>query len=106
MGTDYTSIWEEANWCQVDLYDQVQVNWRDRSLQARLVVKGCKQKTGIDYFEVFAPVARLDTLRMITSIAANNSYKIYQMDVTSAFLNGSLEEEVYVEQLASYVKKG
>lgn len=58
--------------------------------KARLVVKGYKQKPGIDYFEVFAPVARLDTVRLIISLAAQNSWKIYQMDVKSAFLNGVL----------------
>jgi len=74
--------------------------------KARLVAKGYKQKPGIDYFEVFAPVARLDTVRMIISLAAQNSWKIFQMDVKSAFLNGVLEEEVYVEQPLGYVKKG
>ena len=71
--------------------------------KARLVAKGYKQKPGIDYFEVFAPVARLDTIRMIISLSAQNKWKIYQMDVKSSFLNGTLEEEVYVEQLADYV---
>nr|XP_009775305.1 PREDICTED: uncharacterized protein LOC104225243 [Nicotiana sylvestris] len=66
-------------------------------LKARLVVKGYKQKAGIDYFEVFAPVARLDTVHMIISLSANNCWKIFQMDVKSAFLNGVLEEEAYVE---------
>ncbi|XLT27854.1 hypothetical protein HN873_059146, partial [Arachis hypogaea] len=70
--------------------------------KARLVAKGYKQKTGIDYFEVFAPVARLDTICMIISLSAQNKWKIHQMDVKSAFLNGTLEEEVYVEQPAGY----
>ncbi|XP_072076479.1 uncharacterized protein [Arachis hypogaea] len=70
--------------------------------KARLVAKGYKQKPGIDYFEVFAPVARLDTIRMIISLSRQNKWKIHQMDVKSAFLNGTLEEEVYVEQPAGY----
>lgn len=69
------------------------------------MAKGYKQKPGIDYLEVFAPVARLDTVRLIVSLAAQNSWKIFQMDVKSAFLNGTLEEEVYVEQPAGYVKE-
>lgn len=75
-------------------------------LKARLVVKGYKQQAGIDYLEVFAPVARLDTVRMIVTLAAQNRWKIYQMDVKSAFLNGVLEEEVYVEKPAGYIKRG
>lgn len=75
-------------------------------LKARLIVKGYKQKPGIDYFEVFAPVARMDTIQMIVALAAQNHWKIYQMDVKSAFLNGFLDEEVYVEQPPGYVRKG
>ena len=74
--------------------------------KARLVAKGYKQKPGIDYFEVFAPVAKLDIIRMIISLSAQNKWKIYQMDVKSAFLNGTLEEEVYVEQPTGYVIPG
>ena len=60
----------------------------------------------MDYDEVFAPVARIDTVRLLTALAAQNQWKIYQMNVKSAFLNGYLEEEVYIEQLLRYVKTG
>jgi hypothetical protein len=66
--------------------------------KARLVAKGYKQRKGIDYGEVFAPVARLETIRLMISLAAQYRWKIYQLDVKSAFLNGFLEEEIYVEQ--------
>nr|GEU81061.1 retrovirus-related Pol polyprotein from transposon TNT 1-94 [Tanacetum cinerariifolium] len=74
--------------------------------KARLVAKSYNQKRGIDYEEVFSPVARLETIRMIIAIAAQYRWKIHQMDVKSAFLNGLLEEEVYVEQPKGYVAKG
>eukprot|EP00253_Pinus_taeda_P036699 PITA_36699 len=74
--------------------------------KARLVVKGYKQQYGRDYEETFAPVARMKTVRAVLSIAAQNKWKVYQMDVKSAFLNGVLKEEVYVEKPLGYEKKG
>ena len=65
---------------------------RIERFKARVVAKGYKQKYGVDYKEVFAPVARLDTMRMLISLAAHHSWKIYQLDVKSAFLNCILEE--------------
>ena len=55
--------------------------------KARLVVKGYNQRTGINYDEVFALVARLETIRLIISLEAQNNWRIHQMDVKSAFLN-------------------
>ncbi|KAJ1691007.1 hypothetical protein LUZ63_015162 [Rhynchospora breviuscula] len=74
--------------------------------KARLVAKGYRQKAGIDYDEVFAPVARMETIRLLISLAAQFKWSIYQMDVKSAFLNGVLEEEVFVEQPSRYMKAG
>jgi hypothetical protein len=74
--------------------------------KARLVTKGFLQKEGIDYTEIFAPVARLETVRLVVSVAYQFSWPIVQLDVKSAFLNGSLEEEVYVEQPQGFRVKG
>jgi hypothetical protein len=74
--------------------------------KARLVAKGYSQQHGIDYTEVFAPVARLDTIRLVIALAAQNQWNIYQLDVKSAFLHGELHEEVFIEQPQGYVHKG
>lgn len=74
--------------------------------KARLVFKGYKQQYGRDYEETFAPVTRMETVSAVLSIAAQNKWKVYQMDVKSAFLNGVLMEEVYIEQPLGHEKKG
>ncbi|KAG8486732.1 hypothetical protein CXB51_020279 [Gossypium anomalum] len=75
-------------------------------LKARLVVKGFSQKYGLDYLETFAPVARLDTIRLLVALAAQMQWKIHQLDVKSAFLNGFLEEEIYIDQPQGFVVTG
>ena len=71
--------------------------------KARLVAKGYSQQEGIDYDETYAPVARLEAIRIFLAYAAHMKFKVFQMDVKSAFLNGELEEEVYVEQPPGFV---
>ena len=66
--------------------------------KARLVSQGYTQKEGIDYDEVFAPVARLEAIRIFLAYATSLKFTVYQMDVKSAFLYGKLDEEVYVNQ--------
>ena len=65
--------------------------------KARLVAQGYCQEEGIDYEETFVPVARLKTSRMLLAFASYKNFILYQMDVKSAFLNGYILEEVYVE---------
>ena len=66
--------------------------------KARLVAKGFKQIHGIDYDETYSPVAMFKSIRIILAIAAFHDYEIWQMDVKTAFLNGNLEEDVYMTQ--------
>ncbi|KAK6138711.1 hypothetical protein DH2020_027543 [Rehmannia glutinosa] len=73
--------------------------------KARLVAKGYCQKEGIYFDETFAPVAILEAIRMFLAYAAHKNFTVYQMDVKSAFLNGLLEEEVYVEQPPGFEQK-
>jgi transposase InsO family protein len=74
--------------------------------KARLVAKGYVQQQGIDFEEVFAPVARLETIRMIIALAVQEGWLLHHMDVKSAFLNGELKEEVYVTQPPGFEEKG
>ena len=66
--------------------------------KARLVAKGYNQEEGIDFDETFAPFARLEAIRILLAFASYIGIKLFQMDVKCAFLNGFLQEEVYVEQ--------
>ena len=66
--------------------------------KARLVAQGYTQIDGLDFGETYAPVARLESIRILLAYAAHHDFKLYQMDVKSAFLNGPLSELVYVEQ--------
>jgi hypothetical protein len=66
--------------------------------KARLVAKGYSQVEGLDFSETYAPVARLESIRILLTYATYHGFKLYQMDVKSAFLNGPIKEEVYVEQ--------
>ncbi|KAK0570386.1 hypothetical protein LWI29_000343 [Acer saccharum] len=71
--------------------------------KARLVAQGYSQIEGIDFEETFAPVARLESIRLLLSISCVHKFKLHQMDVNSAFLNGFLQEEVFVEQPKGFV---
>ncbi|GJW46538.1 putative ribonuclease H-like domain-containing protein [Tanacetum coccineum] len=71
--------------------------------KARLVAQGFRQEEGIDYDEVFAPVARIEAIRLFLAFASYMGFTVYQMDVKSAFLYGTIEEEVYVHQPLGFV---
>jgi hypothetical protein len=119
MNEEIESIKKNDTWDLVDLPKEkecIGVKWVYKTkykangevekYKARLVAKVFAQEYGVDYNEKFALVARLDTIRMVLAIAAQHNWKVYQMDVKSFFLNGYLEEEVYVKKPPRYEVKG
>lgn len=74
--------------------------------KARLVAKGYIQKYGVDYKDMFAPVTRMETVRLLLALTAHNEWEVHHLDVKSAFLNGVLLEEVYVSQPRGFRKEG
>ena len=66
--------------------------------KARLVAQRYNQEEGIDFIETFAPVARIEVIRLLLAFACHMNFKLFQMDVKSAFFNGFIQEKVYVEQ--------
>ena len=74
--------------------------------KARLVVKEYKQREGLDYFDTYSPVTIITSIRMLIAIAAVYKLEIHQMDVKTAFLNGDLEEEIYLEQPEGFIVPG
>jgi hypothetical protein len=115
MESEIESIKENNTWELTDLPHGVRpigVKWifktkyneagKIEKHKARLVAKGYAQRQGVDYSEVFAPVARWDTIRTILSLAASKQWCVFQLDVKSAFLHGDLVEDVYVSQPLGY----
>lgn len=78
----------------------------DKRYKGRVVAKGYSQKEGIDYHEVFSPVVKHTSIRIMLSIVVNRDYELEQMDVKTAFLHGSLEERIFMEQPEGFIKKG
>jgi hypothetical protein len=82
-------------WVLCNKQDELEVVTRNKSL---LMAKGYSQVKGLNFDETFAPIARLESICILLAYATHHDFKFYQMDVRSAFLNGSIKEEVYVEQ--------
>ena len=109
-------MYENKVWTLVDLPDDRQAidnKWIFKKktdtdgnvtiYKARLVAKGFRQVQGVDYDETFSPVAMLKSVRIMLAITAFYDYEIWQMDVKTAFLNGFLEEELYMMQPEGFV---
>jgi transposase InsO family protein len=119
MDEEMTSITENNTWEMTTLprgHKAIGLKWvfkvkRDAAgnllkHKARLVAKGYAQRQGVDFEEVFAPVARMETVRLLLALAAHSGWEVHHMDVKSAFLNGVLSEEVYVSQPPGYIADG
>jgi hypothetical protein len=74
--------------------------------KARLVFKSYSQKEGEDFFDTYSPMARLTIIRVLLSLVASHGLLVHQMDVTTTFLNGELDEEIYMEHLVGFVANG
>jgi hypothetical protein len=119
MMEELESIKENKTWTLVDLprgHCLIGVKWifklkRDEhgdviKHKSRLVAKGYVQRQGVDFEEVFAPVARMESVRVMLCFASHINWTIHHMDVKSAFLNGDLAEEVYVTQPPGFINEG
>jgi hypothetical protein len=119
MDEEIKCIENNQTWNLVDVHedtDVISVKWIYKTKQdadgnvqkhkLRLVAIGFTQQRGIDFNGTFAPVAHMETVRTLLAIVVKNKWSVYQMDVKSTFLNGHLEEEVYVEQPQGYEVPG
>ena len=70
------------------------------------MAKGYTQKEGEDFFDTYSPIARLTTIRVLLALAASHGFLVHQMDVKIAFLNGELEEKIYMDQSDGFVANG
>lgn len=92
--------------CKWIFKKKIKVDGTIDKFKARLVAKGFTQKECIDYFDTYAPVARISTIRVLIALATIHKLEIHQMDVKTAFLNGDMEEEIYMEQPEVFVVPG
>ena len=82
----------------MDIQEKLKPDGTIDKYKARLVAKGYTQKEGEDFFDTYSSVARLTTIRALISLAASYGLIIHQMDVKTTFLNGELDEEIYMDQ--------
>nr|KAJ0211099.1 hypothetical protein LSAT_V11C400217220 [Lactuca sativa] len=92
--------------CKWILKRKMKVDGTIDKYKARLVIQGFRQKEDIDFFDTYAPVARISTIRLLLALAAIHNLVIHQMDVKTAFLNGDLDVEIYMKQPEGFVMPG
>jgi len=119
MNEEYAALMENKTWDLETLPPgarKLPVKWifkrkRDAAgnierYKARLVVLGCRQREGIDYNEIYAPVGKHATVRTLLAVVAAKDLELHQLDVANAFLNGQLEEDVWMDQVPGYKVEG
>ena len=119
MKSELESMYSNNVWTLVDLPQGVKpigckwvykrkkgVNEKVETYKARLVAKGYSQKSGFDYEEAFSPVAMMKYIKILLSIAAYYDYEIWKIDVKTSFLNGYLEENIYMMQPDGFITEG
>ncbi|KAK3022258.1 hypothetical protein RJ639_047808 [Escallonia herrerae] len=119
INEEIDSMMKNGTWNMVDLppgskpigckwifKKKLRVNGLIENFKATLVTKGFFQKEGVDYFDNYAQVGRIATIRVLIALASIHKLVIHQMDVKPAFLNGELEEEVYMQQQEGFVVRG
>lgn len=119
MKSEYNSLINNKTWILCDLPNErkpigckwlfkikTNQNGEIERFKARLVAKGYSQKFGIDYDEIFAPVVRQSTFRILLSIATKFNLKVKQYDIETAFLNGTVQEDIYMIQPEPFISKG
>nr|KAJ0220468.1 hypothetical protein LSAT_V11C200058650 [Lactuca sativa] len=92
--------------CKWTLKRKMKVDGTIDKYKAKLVIQGFRQKEGIDFFDTYAPVARISTIRLLLALVAIDNLVIHQMDVKTTFLNGDLDEEIYMKQPEGFVMPG
>jgi len=90
--------------CRMILNNKYKPDGSIERRKARLVAKGYSQRPGVDFRETFAPVARMSSIRMISALAVQHRMEMHQLDVTTAYLNGTVDEEIYME-IPEFLKK-
>ena len=103
---DILPVTQQPIGCKWIYKRKIRSDGKVETFKARLVAKGYTQKEGIDYEETFSPVAMLKSIRILLVVAASLDYEIWQMDVKTAFLNGSLEEDIYMQQPEGFIARG
>jgi hypothetical protein len=96
----------QAYWLQMGVQEKLRPDGTVERYKARLVTKGYTQKEGEYFFDTYSLVVRLTTIRVLLSRTASFGHTIHQMDVKTTFLNGELEEEIYIDQLDGFIANG